>query len=58
MIKKGYFIVKIYKTYNGIGDIIIMKGCVYDGEKIDFEFKNGIIYFKETNISKSVEITL
>ncbi len=29
-----------------------------DGENVDFEFKNGIIYFKETNISKSVEITL
>lgn len=40
MIKKGYFIVKIYKTYNGIGDIIIMKGCVYDGEKIDFKIQN------------------
>ncbi len=29
-----------------------------DGKSVDFEFKNGIIYFKETNISKSVEITL
>ena len=40
MIKKGYFIVKIYKTYNGIGDIIIMKGCVYDGEKIGLKIQN------------------
>ena len=39
MIKKGYFIVKIYKTWNGIGDIIIMKGCVYDGERLILKFK-------------------
>ena len=29
-----------------------------DGKDIDFEFENGIIYFKETSLSKYVEIIL
>ena len=29
-----------------------------DGQKVDFEFKNGIICFKETTIFNSVEITV
>ena len=29
-----------------------------DGKDVDFEFKNGIIYFKETNILNYVEIIL
>ncbi len=36
----------------------IISSLKIDGKNVDFEFKNDIIYFKETNISKSVEITL
>ncbi len=35
-----------------------IKSLKIDGKNIDFEFKNGIIYFKETNIFESLEITL
>jgi len=35
-----------------------IKSLKIDGKDIDFEFKNGIIYFKEIKISKSLEIIL
>ena len=41
------FGLKIFKTVSSVK---------IDGKDIDFEFKNGIIYFKETKISESVEI--
>ena len=35
-----------------------VKNAKIDGKDIDFEFKNGIIYFKETKICKSLEISI
>ena len=29
-----------------------------DGENVDFEFKNGVIYFNKTGISNCVEIIM
>jgi len=52
-ISEGQLVLKSFgfKAFKNISSVKI------DGKDIDFEFKKGIIYFKETKISESVEIS-